>query len=106
LPQHCPAARPQRHSFPTRRSSDLAEPHRLPALNAGVESARSFGLETVTLEVPAASPAASLMRALDIATERRIDALLVLRANIHVDRKSTRLNSSHEWISYAVFCLK
>src|SRR5438105_7621183 len=24
----------------------------------------------------------------------------------HPDRKSTRLNSSHEWISYAVFCLK
>src|SRR5207247_5444260 len=24
----------------------------------------------------------------------------------YVDRKSTRLNSSHEWISYAVFCLK
>src|SRR5438105_5801961 len=23
-----------------------------------------------------------------------------------VDRKSTRLNSSHEWISYAVFCLQ
>src|SRR5438105_5718092 len=23
-----------------------------------------------------------------------------------IDRKSTRLNSSHEWISYAVFCLK
>src|SRR5438105_5902785 len=23
-----------------------------------------------------------------------------------VDRKSTRLNSSHEWNSYAVFCLK
>src|SRR5207247_3746959 len=22
-----------------------------------------------------------------------------------IDRKSTRLNSSHEWISYAVFCL-
>src|SRR5207247_6314280 len=22
------------------------------------------------------------------------------------DRKSTRLNSSHEWISYAVFCLR
>src|SRR5438105_1436997 len=26
--------------------------------------------------------------------------------NHHTDRKSTRLNSSHEWISYAVFCLK
>src|SRR5438105_12857049 len=25
---------------------------------------------------------------------------------IRTDRKSTRLNSSHEWISYAVFCLK
>src|SRR5271170_5625560 len=23
----------------------------------------------------------------------------------NIDRKSTRLNSSHEWISYAVFCL-
>src|SRR6266536_5901282 len=23
-----------------------------------------------------------------------------------LDRKSTRLNSSHEWIAYAVFCLK
>src|SRR6266849_8532676 len=26
--------------------------------------------------------------------------------NEAADRKSTRLNSSHEWISYAVFCLK
>src|SRR6266536_6627674 len=24
---------------------------------------------------------------------------------VGLDRKSTRLNSSHEWISYAVFCL-
>src|SRR5438105_6022456 len=31
----------------------------------------------------------------------------LLRAGLSaVDRKSTRLNSSHEWISYAVFCLK
>src|SRR5438105_10496319 len=28
------------------------------------------------------------------------------RATCPPDRKSTRLNSSHEWISYAVFCLK
>src|SRR5438105_4276940 len=39
-----------------------------------------------------------------------IDGLLwgnlagVIRASR--DRKSTRLNSSHEWISYALFCLK
>src|SRR5438105_9282450 len=31
---------------------------------------------------------------------------LVNSADVDVDRKSTRLNSSHEWISYAVFCLK
>src|SRR5438105_6716681 len=29
-----------------------------------------------------------------------------LLADVDIDRKSTRLNSSHEWISYAVFCLK
>src|SRR5438105_14114522 len=29
-----------------------------------------------------------------------------LRSHSARDRKSTRLNSSHEWISYAVFCLK
>src|SRR5438132_4019789 len=34
--------------------------------------------------------------------ERRIDRALGLRQ----DRKSTRLNSSHTVISYAVFCLK
>src|SRR5438105_11175169 len=28
------------------------------------------------------------------------------RARAAQDRKSTRLNSSHEWTSYAVFCLK
>src|SRR5207247_3652879 len=31
---------------------------------------------------------------------------LILFAGPSLDRKSTRLNSSHEWISYAVFCLK
>src|SRR2546422_4624096 len=28
------------------------------------------------------------------------------RSGPHADRKSTRLNSSHGYISYAVFCLK
>src|SRR3712207_8294581 len=31
---------------------------------------------------------------------------LVERVVVHTDRKSTRLNSSHANISYAVFCLK
>src|SRR2546429_1766850 len=29
-----------------------------------------------------------------------------LGGSMHLDRKSTRLNSSHGYISYAVFCLK
>src|SRR2546430_4138965 len=29
-----------------------------------------------------------------------------MNVNSHIDRKSTRLNSSHSQISYAVFCLK
>src|SRR5437773_7394585 len=38
----------------------------------------------------------------------RPDALAAARRgeDVHVDRKSTRLNSSHITISYAVFCLK
>src|SRR5438034_9798833 len=36
---------------------------------------------------------------------RKEDALAFLRL-VHTDRKSTRLNSSHTVISYAVFCLK
>src|SRR6266849_2680320 len=32
--------------------------------------------------------------------------LHLVDAGLDADRKSTRLNSSHEWISYAVFCLK
>src|SRR5437867_2329489 len=30
----------------------------------------------------------------------------ILQSRLHKDRKSTRLNSSHRTISYAVFCLK
>src|SRR2546422_6365554 len=33
-------------------------------------------------------------------------AALLLAATEGIDRKSTRLNSSHGYISYAVFCLK
>src|SRR5438034_6284742 len=68
------------HSFPTRRSSDLAhlvEPHR----GAGREPAQRTRGSALPRD-PLSSP-----RALE-------------------DRKSTRLNSSHTVISYAVFCLK
>src|SRR5258708_25541880 len=42
--------------------------------------------------------------------DQRIDADLAVHVPVdnlrHLDRKSTRLNSSHQIISYAVFCLK
>src|SRR2546427_2444409 len=37
---------------------------------------------------------------------RQLDRLLEEHESGFVDRKSTRLNSSHSQISYAVFCLK
>src|SRR5437879_11353527 len=65
------------HSLPTRRSSDL--------------------VLLLDLEGPA-----RLMRRLDtLARDARRT-----RVSSRRDRKSTRLNSSHRCISYAVFCLK
>src|SRR2546430_12967333 len=52
-----------------------------------------------------------LLRELDLALGRRPEARPVERRLTHrvdrlrIDRKSTRLNSSHSQISYAVFCL-
>src|SRR2546422_4892810 len=46
---------------------------------------------------------------LESATPRRIAISLSdssERKSLRIDRKSTRLNSSHGYISYAVFCLK
>src|SRR5207247_5974780 len=41
------------------------------------------------------------------ATSRALGGTSVLIVvGVALDRKSTRLNSSHEWSSYAVFCLK
>src|SRR2546426_6640620 len=49
------------------------------------------------------NPPAGLARELDEERDERDVAEIRLR---RVDRKSTRLNSSHLVISYAVFCLK
>src|SRR2546430_4435455 len=66
--------------------------------------------EAVLLGVAALVPlaAAGHAAAVEPDTARAIvlDGLHVLGAGIWVDRKSTRLNSSHSQISYAVFCLK
>src|SRR5438034_8768679 len=41
-----------------------------------------------------------------IGTRMQLDLYTILSTNSPSDRKSTRLNSSHTVISYAVFCLK
>src|SRR2546430_13286282 len=43
---------------------------------------------------------------LDLDLDLHAVARLLLHVKIKIDRKSTRLNSSHSQISYAVFCLK
>src|SRR5438034_6710521 len=53
-------------------------------------------------EIIAETVAAVLCILMDVETE----AIAVSRDYVKQDRKSTRLNSSHTVISYAVFCLK
>src|SRR5205807_6159902 len=87
------------HSFPTRRSSDLGltdvqflgevQADRLPELLA---RASVFCLPSHWEGFP-----------LSVLEAMASEAAVVATA---VDRKSTRLNSSHLVISYAVFCLK
>src|SRR5438105_8437930 len=76
-------ANPDLHSFPTRRSSDLGL--RPPADVQGGEHVGGAPVEDFGHFLPV----------VDWST-----------TNVFSDRKTTRLNSSHEWISYAVFCLK
>src|SRR5690625_5678271 len=79
-------AHPHLHSFPTRRSSDL-------------NRRRHCGTATTTalLGTSATHPFSQTPRLSDQNRHR---------STLGLDRKSTRLNSSHVAISYAVFCLK
>src|SRR2546430_13421264 len=66
-----------------------------------------FPYTTLFRSAPVAAPAATLelgaaLGRLLVATDGRTVQEITLR----IDRKSTRLNSSHSQISYAVFCLK
>src|SRR5207249_11648605 len=79
------------HSFPTRRSSDLC---RAPSKRKRPWRPCDKGLTT-------SSP-----RAACPVWARPLSAVSVNPRNARQDRKSTRLNSSHVSISYAVFCLK
>src|SRR3712207_7039746 len=90
--------RPPRSTlFPTRRSSDLPAPwaRAAPLLRIAAVAGLCWGLVTLLVAPPKVHVAEA------IPENQRRNILLVLE-----DRKSTRLNSSHANISYAVFCLK
>src|SRR4051812_49556801 len=61
--------------------------------------------EIYTLSLHDALPISDLRKIHGAAAHRR-EGQRPLRASGRLDRKSTRLNSSHMSISYAVFCLK
>src|SRR5207244_13344003 len=86
------------HSFPTRRSSDLAVAHRPPRPDLA-RAGQGDGVKGPALEVHDDADAVDVP---DVAVLGVGWAV----AELTPDRKSTRLNSSHQIISYAVFCLK
>src|SRR5690242_20923948 len=87
---------PDLHSFPTRRSSDLG-----PTDPTGPRPLPTSSGRTAVLARASHSRIAG-----KIVTERVRRMSENGREGIDGDRKSTRLNSSHMSISYAVFCLK
>src|SRR5207245_6879763 len=84
------------HSFPTRRSSDLSSP---------IETPRILEISSETFAAGSTPPWPGLAPWLILSSTILIWSALATRAD-QIDRKSTRLNSSHGSISYAVFCLK
>src|SRR5206468_11685202 len=90
------------HSFPTRRSSDL------PLLEVGANR-RECGHRLAGQDELENLDVAGLPGRHPIGRGRSVfQCRLRLRRTLQLqrDRKSTRLNSSHDQISYAVFCLK
>src|SRR5206468_12518968 len=89
------------HSFPTRRSSDLQE-----AIGKCIRNRLDVpGVQFQKIGVIALL--AKNVLAINAAIKNMVVLAELQRCQpIHRDRKSTRLNSSHDQISYAVFCLK
>src|SRR5207249_10208228 len=94
------------HSFPTRRSSDL--PVRRP-MKPGQRPPRPHQpngrCTRVTLACRHLSNSLRAVLSRLLTLLQKLIASLALLLLVAGDRKSTRLNSSHVSISYAVFCL-
>src|SRR5206468_12205515 len=89
------------HSFPTRRSSDLSTARDILA-SLRPCARRCDPVPTGVSLVPIAADLRGGEQPRHVAHRRAHDEFRGFRE----DRKSTRLNSSHDQISYAVFCLK
>src|SRR5207247_6194186 len=99
---HPPPHYPALHPFPTRRSSDLLGNALYFPFHVGASTVLYPGRpEPAKVFEIIASERPTLFFAVPTAY-----AALLQVPDAERDRKSTRLNSSHEWISYAVFCLK
>src|SRR5205085_3915994 len=93
-------------SFPTRRSSDLTRRRRLQPLNrALVAGGGSRELSCRFLEQSERLPQLAVVRISGRQLSVLSDRVIERSVRAEKDRKSTRLNSSHSQISYAVFCL-
>src|SRR5206468_12585391 len=92
------------HSFPTRRSSDLSSDD---ALTRRADRGSHQECSSVFDELgdPLDVAWARLLRVVQ-RNHAHGNLLSGALAPVLLDRKSTRLNSSHDQISYAVFCLK
>src|SRR5204863_6659993 len=95
----------QLYSFPTRRSSALNLERMIAAEHIRLHNAESYGDEFDPEAHGEAIRDALARRALDPQWRSNFSRVQSERAR-DLDRKSTRLNSSHVEISYAVFCLK
>src|SRR5205807_9711453 len=92
--------------FPTRRSSDLLEPGRDTRPCRPVHASRHVGPPFPDVRANAGGWMDVLPQPLRRSAHRRGRFSDGDRSGQGQDRKSTRLNSSHLVISYAVFCLK
>src|SRR5690606_41936829 len=92
-------------SFPTRRSSDLITVTSF-VLNYQSEKASQLAVSRVSSTVVAATLSDSFRFFIFWAERFLTVAVAGVDKGVLIDRKSTRLNSSHVKISYAVFCLK
>src|SRR5207244_6658737 len=92
---------PHLYAFPTRRSSDLVQ------IVGGLEHMQHIPMDAgIDLNPKLFERTSKGALMMGVTAEFLAQTQGISREEQDTDRKSTRLNSSHQIISYAVFCLK